>query len=51
MKIFKLNLNQISNNLKKNKIYKKTNIFLENVKNAVSIVHLKKNVQKKYKQL
>ncbi len=51
MKNFKLNLNSISNTLKKNKIYKKTNIFLENAKNAVSIVHLKKDVQKKYKEL
>ena len=50
MKNFKLNLNSKLNNLKKNKLYKKTNIFLENVQNRVSFFHLKKKLLKKYKE-
>ena len=49
MKNFKLNLNSISIIFKKNKIYKNTNIFLENAKNAVSFVNLKKKILQKYK--
>ena len=44
MKNFKLNLNLIPNYFKKNKIYKNINIFLENVKNAISIPNLKKKI-------
>ena len=51
MKNFKLNLNSKLNNLKKNKLYKKTNIFLENVQNRVSFFHLKKKLLKKYKEI
>ena len=49
MKNFKLNLNLIPNYFKKNKIYKNINIFLENVKNAISIPNLKKKILHKYK--
>ena len=50
MKNYKLNLTTISNIIKKNKIYKKTNIILENTKNYLSIVHFKKKILQKYKE-
>ena len=50
MKNYKLKLKTISNILKKNKIYKKINIFLENAKNYLSIVHFKKKILLKYKE-
>tara|TARA_B100000963_G_scaffold361761_1_gene399337 strand:+ start:708 stop:2276 length:1569 start_codon:yes stop_codon:yes gene_type:complete len=50
MKNFKFNLNSISNIFKKNKIYKKTINFFENVKNILNIVHLKKKILQKYKE-
>ena len=50
MKNYKLNLTTISNIIKKNKIYKKTNIILENTKNYLSIIHFKKKILQKYKE-
>ena len=50
MKNYKLNLNTLSNILKKNKIFKKTNIILEDVKKHLSIVHFKKKIIQKYKE-
>ena len=44
MKIFKLKLNFLTNSIKKNRINKYFNIFLEKIKNISRIINLKKKV-------
>ena len=46
MKNFKFKLNFLLNLLKKNKVLKKTNSFLENTKKLVKFENLKKDIRK-----
>ena len=48
MKNFKFKLNFLLNLLKKNKVLKKTNSFLENTKKLVKFENLKKKILEKY---
>ena len=51
MKNFKFKLNFLFNLLKKNKVLKKTNIFLDNTKKLLKLENIKKNIlEKNYKQ-
>ena len=50
MKNFKFKLNFLSNLLKKNKVLKKTNVFLDNTKKLIKLDNIKKKIiEKNYK--
>ena len=48
MKNFKFKFNFLLNFFKKNKLFKKTNIFLENTKKVIKLDYLKKKLKDKY---
>ena len=47
MKNFKFKLNFLFNLLKKNKVLKKTNIFLDNTKKLIKLDNIKKKITRK----